>query len=207
VSMISAAAKRLRDAMALVTGAGLMGYSDATNYAAGTIGARLRALIAGPTFTGPVVLPGDATQAMQAATKQQMDAGDSRALMLRLNSTRGVNSAAYARIDETGTVAITRGAVNSGGWFAAPQAGLVRVAMADMRIVEKSARILIDIFINEVRQGLSSMLIEGADITSLDVVLLVAAGDVLSVRAINLVGLPVTARVGSIAFEYLGPAA
>lgn len=41
--MISAAAKRLRDALALVTGAGLVGYSNAQAYGAGTLGAGLKA--------------------------------------------------------------------------------------------------------------------------------------------------------------------
>lgn len=41
--LISAAAKRLRDALALVTGAGLVGYSNAQAYTAGTLGAGLKA--------------------------------------------------------------------------------------------------------------------------------------------------------------------
>lgn len=41
--LISAAAKRLRDALALVTGAGLVGYSNAQAYGAGTLGAGLKA--------------------------------------------------------------------------------------------------------------------------------------------------------------------
>lgn len=41
--LISAAAKRLRDALALVTGAGLVGYSSAQAYTAGTLGAGLKA--------------------------------------------------------------------------------------------------------------------------------------------------------------------
>lgn len=40
---MSAAAKRLRDALALVTGAGLVGYSSAQAYGAGTLGAGLKA--------------------------------------------------------------------------------------------------------------------------------------------------------------------
>ena len=41
--LISAAAKRLRDALALVTGAGLVGYSSAQAYTGGTLGAGLKA--------------------------------------------------------------------------------------------------------------------------------------------------------------------
>ena len=41
--LISSAAKRLRDALALVTGAGLVGYSNAQAYAGGSLGAGLKA--------------------------------------------------------------------------------------------------------------------------------------------------------------------
>lgn len=41
--LISAAAKRLRDALALVTGAGLVGYSSGQAYGVGTLGAGLKA--------------------------------------------------------------------------------------------------------------------------------------------------------------------
>jgi len=74
MSMISAAAKRLQAALALVSGAGLIGYSDAQAYTAGTMGARIKAMLAGFTMTGPLVLPGDAAGALHAVPKQQLDA-------------------------------------------------------------------------------------------------------------------------------------
>lgn len=72
MSMISAAAKRLRLALATVAGAGMVGFDLAQGYAAGTLGAFVKAIMAGPTFTGPVTLPGDAAGNLHAVPRQQL---------------------------------------------------------------------------------------------------------------------------------------
>jgi hypothetical protein len=74
--ILSAYAKRLAASLKAAGGAALMEFNAGTNYAAGTIGAAVRQLFAGPTLTGPLTLSGSGTDALHAVTKQQMDAAD-----------------------------------------------------------------------------------------------------------------------------------
>lgn len=85
MSLISQAAKRLKTLLATTAGAAQVGFDAAVNYAAGTVGAMLKSLSAsvanlqsqitgildGATFTGPVVLPGNAAQNLEAVPLQQ----------------------------------------------------------------------------------------------------------------------------------------
>jgi hypothetical protein len=72
MSLSSAAARRLQALLSSVAGSGAIGHDDGQVYAAGTLGAKVKAILAGPTFTGPVVLPGNAGQALQAVPLQQL---------------------------------------------------------------------------------------------------------------------------------------
>lgn len=63
----------LRGRLASIAGPGLIAWNDATAYAAGTLGAKIKAILAGPNFTGPVTLPANAAAALQATPLQQVN--------------------------------------------------------------------------------------------------------------------------------------
>lgn len=88
MSMISQAAKRLKTLLATTAGAAQVGFDAGVAYAAGTVGDKLKSLsqsittlsgqiagiLDGADFTGPVKLPGNASDNLHAVPLQQVTA-------------------------------------------------------------------------------------------------------------------------------------
>lgn len=88
MSLISQAAKRLKTLLATTAGAAQVGFDAGLTYAAGTVGAVIKSLqssittlsgqiagiLDGATFTGPVSLPGNASDNLHAVPLQQLNA-------------------------------------------------------------------------------------------------------------------------------------
>jgi hypothetical protein len=111
MSLFSAAAKRLADALKLASGAAMVGWDSAQAYAAGTVGAAIKSIFAGPTFTGPVTLAGNAANALHAVPKQQLESAVQVAVQAAkdqfvIDLANGVSSVAAVNVDFTNALTV-----------------------------------------------------------------------------------------------------
>ena len=233
MSLISQAAKRLKTLLATTAGAAQVGFDAAVNYAAGTVGAMLKSLSAsitnlqnqingildGATFTGPVVLPGNAAGPLQAVPLQQLNAA-----MAEIPGAVGAyapaclqfrNIVAIAPPNETwtdfagGVLQASRGGWGASGiGFHAGAPGLVKVTVTGISISAVGiASAVVRVKKNstyenpEVNIGTLGGGEYGGD---LFVIVPVALGDVLRVGFRTAAELQ-SIGVQAIAFEYFGP--